>query len=107
MGNEIASAITDDNARHDWVCNYAADGLLVSYDEHADTSGSANKCALISAVCLGKADGESTAAATNEPEPPALHAGCDVSQRRAAGGPAALLLLVAAALLWARRGGRV
>jgi hypothetical protein len=108
MRNEIVSAITDDNAQHDWVCNYAEDGLLVSYDDDVDTSGGANKCALISAVCLGKADGETTAAAaTNEPEPPAPHTGCDVSQRRTAGAPAALLLLVAAALLWARRGGRV
>jgi hypothetical protein len=98
MRSEIVSAIASDDAQHVRVCDTTTDGVLVGYDADVDVSNGPNKCALISAVCLGKADGDIPPQPDSVP-PPEDHAGCDAG----AGGGWALLVASAAGLAAAPR----
>jgi hypothetical protein len=80
MHDELLSAIASDQAQHRRVCDTTTDGILVGYDADVDVSNGPNGCALISIVCLGKADGDIPPEPDTVPPPP--HAGCDAGGGR-------------------------
>ena len=95
MRNEIVSAITRDDASHSYVCDHAPDGLLVGYDADVDVSNGPNRCALVSVVCLGKADGDPAPSPDSVPASPHDGAGCRV------GGDGSTFTLLAVAFAFA------
>jgi len=92
MRSQIVSSIASDDAQYVHVCDTTTDGLLVGYDADVDVSNGPNKCALISIVCLGKADGDVPPQPDTVPQAPD-HAGCDVG-----GDGSSLVVFVLAAL---------
>ncbi len=97
MRNELVSAISRDDASHSYVCNSTSDGILVGYDADIDVSQGPNRCALVSIVCLGKADGDPAPRPDTVPKPPGEGGGCRV------GGEASAAMLLAVALAIAGR----
>jgi hypothetical protein len=97
MRSEIVAAIASDDAQHVYVCDTTNDGLLVGYDADVDVSNGPNKCAGISLVCLGKADGDLPAQPDTVPGPQD-HGGCNTG-----GGGSLFVFSLAALALGTRR----
>jgi uncharacterized protein (TIGR03382 family) len=76
----LVNAITKDNAKFEYVCQNTTEPLLVDYDAPVDVSDGPDGCAIISIVCLGKADGDEEAMLEDGvPPPPDDEGGCSTT----------------------------